>query len=83
MKRTTVTLPDELAELVDDEARRRRTSVSALVRRLISEGLTGTTERPREIPWAGVVDDPTAPPARDLERVLAREWPDDLDRDRR
>jgi Arc/MetJ-type ribon-helix-helix transcriptional regulator len=80
MKRTTVTLPDELAELVDDEARRRRTSVSALVRRLIADGLTGTTHRPRDIPWAGVVDDPTAPPARDLEKVLAREWMDDIDR---
>lgn len=83
MKRTTISLSDDLAELVDDEARRRRTSVSALVRDLISEGLVGTIDRPREIPWAGIVDDPQAPPARDADAVLAREWPGAIDRDRR
>lgn len=83
MKRTTVTLPEDLVELVGDEARRRRTSVSAVVRQLITEGLVGSAERPREIPWAAIVDDPEAPPARDLESVLARDWPDAVARDRR
>jgi hypothetical protein len=54
-----------------------------VVRQLITEGLVGSAERPREIPWAAIVDDPEAPPARDLESVLAREWPNAVDRDRR
>jgi Arc/MetJ-type ribon-helix-helix transcriptional regulator len=83
MKRTTVTLPEDLSELLGDEARRRRTSVSAVVRELITEGLTGSAARPREIPWAGIVDDPQMPPARELEQVLEREWPDAIGRDRR
>lgn len=83
MKRTTITLSEDLAELLDHEARRRRSSVSAVVRQLLTEGLVGTAERPREIPWAGIVEDPGGPPARDLDDVLAREWADDLHRDRR
>lgn len=83
MKRTTISLPDDLSELLDDEARRRRTSVSAVVRQMIAETLVGTAERPREIPWAGMLDDPTAPPARELEAFLEREWADDIGRDRR
>ncbi|HEX2163226.1 MAG TPA: ribbon-helix-helix protein, CopG family, partial [Thermoanaerobaculia bacterium] len=79
----TVTLTEDLAELLDDEARRRRTSVSAVVRQLLTEGLVGSAERPREIPWAGIVDDPGGAPARDLDEVLAREWADDIHRDRR
>jgi Arc/MetJ-type ribon-helix-helix transcriptional regulator len=82
MKRTTISLPEDLSELLDDEARRRRTSVSAVVRQLITEGLVGSTERPREIPWAGILDDPEAPPASELEEFLKQEWADDIGRDR-
>jgi hypothetical protein len=58
MRRTTITLPDEVLELLGSEARRRQTSVSDVARQLIVEGLTGTTENPREIPWAGLFSDP-------------------------
>lgn len=83
MKRTTISLPDDLSELLDDEARRLSISVSAVVRQLITERLVGSAERPREIPWAGILDDPDAPPARELEEFLDREWADDIGRDRR
>lgn len=79
MKRTTITLPDELADLVGREARRRETSVSELVRRLIVKGL-GSGET-REIPWAGIFDDPGMVSGADLERGL-EEWESDIDRDR-
>lgn len=36
----------------------------------------------REIPWAGMLDDPAAPPARELESILEAEWPEAIDRDR-
>lgn len=83
MRRTTITLTEDLAELLDDEARRRRTSVSAVVRQLVADSLLGSADRPREIPWAGIVDDPGGPPARELDEVLSREWTDAIDRDRR
>jgi Ribbon-helix-helix protein, copG family len=50
MKRITISLPDDLAERVDREAVRRRTSFSELVRQLLTEGLSGSDETPREIP---------------------------------
>ena len=82
MKRATITLPDELAELVDREAVRRQTSFSEVVRQYIVQGLSGSEERPREIPWAGLFHDPDMIPAERLDEELAKHWADDLDRDR-
>lgn len=83
MKRTTITLSDDLAELVALEARRKGTSVSGVVRDLVERGLTGSAERPRQIAWAGLFSDPEMAPARGLDAALAEGWADDLDRDRR
>jgi hypothetical protein len=83
MKRATIALPDELAELVDREAVRRQTSFSEVVRQYIVEGLSGSEAKPREIPWAGLFHDPTMVPAERLDEELAKRWADDLDRDRR
>lgn len=82
MKRTTISLPDDLADLVDREARRRQTSFSEVVRQFIVQGLAGTEEKPREIPWAGLFHDPEMIPAEHLDEELAARWADDLDRDR-
>ena len=82
MRRTTITLPEDLAELVDSEARRRQTSISEVIRGFITLGLAGSTERPREIPWAGLFNDPGMAPAERLDEVLAKGWADDIDRDR-
>jgi hypothetical protein len=82
MRRTTITLPDELAELLSSEARRLQTSVSEVVRRFIEEGLVGSAEKPRQIPWAGLFSDPNMIPAERLDEALAQTWADDIDRDR-
>jgi len=82
MKRATITLPDDLADLVDREAQRRQTSFSEVVRQFIVRGLSGDDEKPREIPWAGLFADPKMAPAERLEDELAAHWADDLDRDR-
>jgi hypothetical protein len=82
MKRATVTLPDDLADLVDREARRRQTSFSDVVRQFIVQGLSGSEEKPREIPWAGLFHDPEMVPAECLDEELADHWADDIDRDR-
>jgi Arc/MetJ-type ribon-helix-helix transcriptional regulator len=83
MKRTTITLPDDLAELVAREAQRRRTSVSEVIRTLLAEGLGGSDEKPREIPWAGLFSDSQMPAAEHVDEALREQWADDIDRDRR
>ena len=83
MKRTTITLPDELAELVAREAYRRQTSVSGLVRELIEKGLDLAPDAPREIPWAALFEDPTMTPAARIDEEIEQHWADDIDRDRR
>jgi Arc/MetJ-type ribon-helix-helix transcriptional regulator len=83
MKRATITLPDELADLVDREAQRRQTSFSEVVRQFILLGLSGSEAKPREIPWAGLFQDPDMVPAERMDEELAAHWADDLDRDRR
>ena len=81
MKRATITLPDDLAEMVDREARRRQTSFSEIVRLFLIQGLVGSEEKPREIPWAGLFLDPEMIPAERLDDELAETWADDLDRE--
>ena len=83
MKRTTITLSDDLAELVAREAQRRRTSVSAVIRTLLAEGLGGSGDKPREIPWAGLFSDSDMPAAERVDEALAEQWANDIDRDRR
>jgi hypothetical protein len=83
MKRATITLPDDLADLVDREAQRRQASFSEVVRQFIVQGLSGSENKPREIPWAGLFHDPDMVPAERMDEALADHWADDLDRNRR
>ena len=76
MKRTTITLPDDLAELVDHEARRRGSSVSDVIRQTISAALV---EKTRKIPFAGICDDHDLVTGEDMEQALEG-WGDDIDR---
>lgn len=79
MKRTTITLPDDLAKLVEYEAEARRTSVSEVIRDAISAVLSPPLRR---VSWAGICDDGDLPRAADIDEELEREWPDVIDRDR-
>lgn len=82
MKRMTITLPDDLSDLVDSEARRRQMSVSDVIRTLIIEGLAGTAEKPREITFAGLFHDPGMVTGDSIDEELKQHWADDLERDR-
>jgi Arc/MetJ-type ribon-helix-helix transcriptional regulator len=77
MKRTTISLPEETAKLLEHEARRRSCSVSEVTRQALAEHL-GTSGRPREIPFAALGSSGQRHNARDMEEILATEW----DRDR-
>ncbi len=67
MKRISIALPDELDAALRREADRRATSVSEVARRRLVEGLTGSTDKPRRIPFAGIVHDPEMVPAERME----------------
>ncbi len=69
MKRTTITLPEDLADKVDSEARRRQISASEVIRQCLVLGLTAPNEKPREIPWAGLFHDPDMTPAAKMDEV--------------
>jgi predicted transcriptional regulator len=79
MKRTSITLPDELATLVQHEAQRSATSVSEVIRGAITKAYL---ERARKIPFAAICYDPKMTRAAHLEAALEG-WIDDIDRDRR
>ena len=62
--RKTISLPPAIAKRLDDEARRRRTSVSAVVTELVERGS-------ESLPYAGLIDDDEDLSLR-VEEILAR-----------
>ena len=79
MKRTTISLPDDLAAALDREARRRGVPVSQVAREAI-EARLGRTEGRRVLPFAALGRSGHRSTARDIEEILEAEWV--LDRDR-
>jgi Arc/MetJ-type ribon-helix-helix transcriptional regulator len=80
MKRTTISLPDDLAGVVEHEARQRRTSVSDIVRAALMAHFR--LDEPRRLPFESLGASGYSHTARDMEDILAREWGDAIDRDR-
>lgn len=74
MKRTTITLTDELATALEREARRRRLSVSEVARRALAAHLGLANGQPRRLPFAALGNSGHRHTARDLEEILAAEW---------
>jgi predicted transcriptional regulator len=73
MTRTTISLPDDLATLLAREARRRETSVSAIVRHAVESFLGVSAER-RALPFAALGRSGRRHTARDAEKILTAEW---------
>jgi Arc/MetJ-type ribon-helix-helix transcriptional regulator len=82
MKRTTVTLPDELAAAVARTADRRRVSVSELTREALAAHLGLAAGKRRKLPFEALGSSGYSTTARDMEEILAAEWRPDFDRDR-
>ena len=75
MKRTTISLTDELGAALDREARRRGLSASAIVRDALAERLgVGRASDQRELPFAAIGRSGERTTARDMEELLAAEW---------
>lgn len=81
MKRTTISLPDDLELALRREARRQDASASQVTREALQRHLGLEPGHPRELPFAAVGRSGQASTARDMERLLEREW-NDLARDR-
>jgi plasmid stability protein len=76
MQRTTLSLPDDVADALRREARRRHTSASAVARDAIAAHLRLLPAQARPVPFAAVGRSGQRNVARDMEQLLAREWND-------
>ena len=75
MRRTTVSLPDELADALEREARRRSLPVSAVAREALTNYLgIGPAGARRELPFAAIGHSGRNTTARDMEGLLEQEW---------
>jgi len=75
MRRTTISLPDELADALDREARRRSLPASAVARDALSQYLgVGQPGERRELPFAALGQSGYNTTARDMEDLLETEW---------
>lgn len=63
--RKTISLPEQIAKRLDKEAKRRGTSVSAIVTELVQQ------HQPTALPYAGLIDDDEQLSV-DVEHILAR-----------
>jgi hypothetical protein len=78
MRRTTISLPDDLADALDREARRRSLPASAIARDALSDYLgIGRVGEQRAVPFAAVGRSGPNTTGRDLEELLDREWDKD------
>jgi hypothetical protein len=77
MKRTTVSLPDDLAAALAREARRRDLSASEITRDALAKHLGLVAGAPRDVPFAAVGRSGHRNTAREMEALLAQEWDDD------
>ena len=72
MKRITISLPDDLAARVEREARRNRTSVSAVVRQSLADQLAPPAESgKRRIPFAGLFASGYSDTSERVDEILA------------
>ena len=82
MKRTTISLPDDLAAALDREAARRRVPVSQVAREAIEARLGMAGDGPREVSFIGIARSGYTTTSMDIEELLAAEWADAIAGDR-
>ncbi|MDO8673950.1 MAG: CopG family transcriptional regulator [Dehalococcoidia bacterium] len=79
MKRTTVVIPDNLANLLDLEHRRSNRSVAMIIREALVSYLEGEGAQTRRLPFAALGRSGHHDTAREAEAILEREWGHDSD----
>ena len=79
MRRTTISLPDDLADALEREARRRSLPTSAVARDALSHYLGfGRAGEKRDLPFAALGRSGHDTTARDMEDLLEQEWAPDV-----
>jgi predicted transcriptional regulator len=82
MKRTTISLPDDVSAALEREARRRRVPVSQVAREAIEARLGLSDEAPRDLPFIGIAESKDSEwTAATSEEFLAATWADAIERD--
>ena len=79
--RTTVTLPDDTAEFLKSEARRRRQPASSIVREAVEKHLGICREVERELPFESLGVSRESNVSDRVDEILAAEWADAILRD--
>jgi hypothetical protein len=74
VKRTTISLPDALANALSREARRRNRSVSEVTREALVRHLGLAVDEPRRLPFADLGASGHTQTGREMEELLATEW---------
>lgn len=74
MKRTTVSLPDDLAWRLEQEAKQHETSASEIVRQALTRHFGIAPDAPRRLPFASLGHYEGRYRARDMEQILEDEW---------
>jgi Arc/MetJ-type ribon-helix-helix transcriptional regulator len=82
MKRTTISLPDEVARLAEREARRRGVSLSEVVREALAEHLGIRKGGKRPLPFARLGRSEYTDTSTRVDEVLAERWVADIERHR-
>ena len=77
VKRTTFSIPDDMASALAREARRRDTSVSEVARTALAKHLGLGGDAPRALPFAALGHSGRRTTARDMSELLAAEWDTD------
>lgn len=76
MKRITVVFSDELARLIELEARRSNRSAAQVIREAVASHLRGEGKEPKRLPFAALGRSGRHDTAREAEAILEREWGD-------
>ncbi|MFN0148798.1 MAG: ribbon-helix-helix protein, CopG family [Dehalococcoidia bacterium] len=84
MKRTTITISEQSLARLEREARRRHTSVSAVVRECVEAKFPpeASSEGERHIPFANIGASVAGPYAADMDDFLSDHWAEDILRHR-
>lgn len=78
MKRTTLTLPEGLAERIAVEARSRRVSQAEVVRDALREYFVDACETPGPLPFANVGRSSVQNLGRRVDELIAQDWDREL-----
>lgn len=75
MKRTTISLPDDLAAALQREAHRRRLPVSQIAREAIEARLGRDKGDRKSLSFVGIGDSGETDVSERIDEILAAEWP--------